>query len=150
MVDKHNQNKPMYDKILDLLVFIAVFVVTIFLILEVLPARQSPVDTALLNNIYMWVNLVVLVIFVADLLRIWSEAEGFGHFLKEGWLDLLATIPFGLIGYALGGSLGLGGLSILKIARVEKLMKASKIGKEFKAASHLKKESEEYKKKHRV
>ena len=83
-----------------------------------------------------------------------------GNFFKHSWLDVLATIPFGLLAAALGmigGSFAslelVKWLRVGKLTRVSKLQKLSrisKISKEFKAASHLKRESESYKNKHRL
>lgn len=156
------EEKSNADKLLDFLVFLAVFVVTIFLILELLGmSGRTGIDVTQLNKIYMWVNIVVLVIFSADLVRIYKEAGSFKQFLKTGWVDILATIPFGLIGLLLGTVSDLvapfnAAMKWIRVARVsgiarlQKASRISKISKEFKAASHLKKESEEYKKKHRL
>lgn len=143
------KEKSSMDKVLDLLVFIAVFVVTIFLILDIVkPAGMF--DPEKVSSIYIYVEIGVLIIFLADLLRIWKESPDLKHFFKTGWLDILATIPFGLLG-PLANVKGFGILKWARVAgRLNKFARASKITKEFKAASHLKKEGEEYKKKHRL
>jgi len=152
------KQRTVYDVILDVLVFLAVLVVTIFLILD-MAYKGRYAQLGSLNEIYFWVNIVVLFIFVLDLIRLYAESENCVEFCKKNWLDILATIPFGLIFYYFGGSyLGSAAMlvkseRVVKLARISKLSKASKvskIGKEFKAASHLKNESEEYKKKHRL
>jgi fumarate reductase subunit D len=143
------REKSNMDKVLDLLVFIAVFVVTIFLILEIVqPAGIF--DSEKISSIYLYVEIGVLIVFVIDLVRLWKQSPDTKHFFKTGWLDILATIPFGLIG-PLSTIKGFGLLKWARVAgRLTKFSRASKITKEFKAASHLKKEGEEYKKKHRL
>ncbi len=148
------QEKTGMDKILDFLVFISVFVVTIFLILEILGSTGSiAIDQDALLSWYKYVNIIVFIVFFADLVRLWMESEGAKDFIVHNWLDVLATIPFGLI-----ASIGprfeiLKWTKIAKLTAIGKVQKASrisKISKEFKAASHIKKEGDEYKKKHRL
>jgi len=150
------EEKTSYDKLLDFLVFIAVFVVTIFLILELF-ATSGVISSSLetINGYYLYINIVVFIIFVADLIRLWKESSGPKDFFQNNWLDVLATIPFGLIAQSL--STINNAFKILRVTKLastaSKLQKASrisKISKEFKAASHLKREGEEYKKKHRL
>jgi len=155
------EEKSTLDKVLDFLVFIAVFVVTIFLILELMASSGNlGIDIIKLTEIYFWVDIGVFIIFLADLIRLKIESDSWGDFFKNNWLDVLATIPFGLIGGLMaGGKSAKAGFEVLKLTRIQKLTKlskinkisrVSKIAKEFKAASHLKKESENYKKKHRL
>ncbi len=150
------EEKTSYDKLLDFLVFIAVFVVTIFLLLDVFAsAGVTGIDITSINKFYYWANIIIFVIFVADLIRLWKEAEGVKDFFVSSWLDILATIPFGLIASSLATFNNF--FKIFRVTKIvstaSKLQKASrisKISKEFKAASHLKKEGEEYNKKHRL
>jgi len=148
------EEKSNFDKLLDFLVFIAVFAVTIFLILEILAGSgKTSLDLEKINDIYFTVNIFVFAIFVVDLIRLYKESTGMKAFLKGNWLDILATIPFGLIAQGMVSFevLKLARVSrLLKLTRVQKVSRISKISKEFKAASHLKKESEEYQRKHRV
>lgn len=147
------EERSAWDKLLDFLVFVAVFIVTIFLILEIVASSgKTGLDLVGINEIYFWVNVVVFVIFSIDLMRLWKQHNGFKDFMTYCWLDVLATIPFGL----LVSSPTFEILKWTRLARLNALSKAqkisriSKISKEFKAASHLKKEGEEYKKKHRI
>jgi len=158
------EEKSSWDKILDFLVFIAVFAVTIFLILELIASTGvSSIDITNVTEIYFYVNLIVFVIFILDLYRLWNKSTSFSNFVKTNWLDILATIPFGLIVSALSSVKSsspafeiVKWLRVTKLTRVSKLSKLqkvsriSKVAKEFKAASHLKKESDTYKKKHRL
>ncbi|MFW5705347.1 MAG: ion transporter [Nanoarchaeota archaeon] len=148
------EEKSNFDKLLDFLVFIAVFAVTIFLILEILAGSgKTNLNLEKINEIYFTVNIFVFAIFVVDLIRLYKESTGMKNFLKGNWLDILATIPFGLIAQGMVSFevLKLARVSrLLKLTRVQKVSRISKITKEFKAASHLKKESEEYQRKHRV
>ncbi len=156
MEEKVIKERTSYDKALDFLIFIAVAVVTIFLVLEVFPFRG--IDITKLNKIYLYMNIMVLIIFVLDLIRVYKDSNGVVDFLKKGWLDILATIPFGLISYIFfDTSSYVSAINtvakssrVVKLIKLSKAAKISKISKEFKAASHLKKESEEYKKKHRL
>lgn len=155
------EEKTMGEKVLDFLVFLAVFAVTIFLILEILGVSgKTGIDPVKINDIYYWVNMVVFIIFAVDLVRLWKHAEGAKDFFAKNWLDVLATIPFGLIATWIGtldpqsptfAVLKMSRLSRLtKASRLQKISRISKISKEFKAASHLKKEGEEYQRKHRL
>jgi magnesium-transporting ATPase (P-type) len=152
------QEKSSWDRLLDFLVFIAVFVVTIFLILEILAPGVQSLDVQKINNIYFYVNIVVFIVFVVDIIRLWKESTSAGEFFKNSWLDVLATIPFALIIGLLGGVAG-PKFEVLKLIRlnklaaigkVQKVSRGAKITKEFKAAAHLKKEGEEYQRKHRL
>ena len=156
------EEKSAGDKLLDLLVFLAVFVVTIFLILEILGlSGKTGIDVTSVNSVYLWISVVIFAIFIADLIRLWHHSSGFKDFMEHNWLDVLATIPFELIALGLGAvnpstvqTFGvLKWFRFHKLSRVGKLQKVSrisKVSKEFKAASHLKKEGEDYRKKHRL
>jgi uncharacterized membrane protein len=147
------EEKTSFDKLLDFLVFISVFAVTVFLVLElVAESEKTSLDMAQINGVYIYVNIIVFIVFLVDLIRLWNQHTGFSDFIKHCWLDVLATIPFGLL-------VGSPAFEILKWARVsrlgtiskaQKLSRVSKISKQFKAASHLKKEGDEYKRKHRL
>lgn len=155
------EERTKWDKLLDLLVFVAVFVVTIFLILElVAQTGKTTLDIVQINEIYYYINIVVFIIFLVDLIRLWYEHDGFKDFITHCWLDVLATIPFGLL---VSGMAGIPATSptfeVLKLLRFSKLTelgkmqrisRVSKISRQFKAASHLKKEGQEYTKKHRL
>lgn len=155
------EEKSTWDKLLDLLVFIAVFVVTIFLILEIVAQTgKTGLDIVQINEIYFYINIVVFIIFLVDLVRLWREHDGLKDFATHCWLDVLATIPFGLLASGLAGVAAANpSFEVLKflrltrmtqLGRVQKISRVSKISKEFKAASHLKKEGEDYKRKHRL
>ena len=155
------EEKSSFDKFMDLLVFFAVAIVTIFLVLEILGiSGAANLSVVKLDVIYFWVNIVVFIIFVADLVRLWQHSNGGKDFFKHNWLDVLATIPFGLIAFYLGGidpkSPAFAILKWLRVARLsgisklQKISRISKISKEFKAAAHLKREGEEYQRKHRL
>ena len=149
------EEKTSWDKFLDFLVFIAVLVVTLFLILELAAdSKAVNIDLEKLRDIYFWVNIGVFAVFLVDLVRLRNESDSWGDFFKNSWLDILATIPFGLIAAASGPSfeiLKLAKLSKLtSVSKIQKVSRVAKISKEFKAAAHLKKESDDYKKKHRL
>ncbi len=77
------QEKTSMDKLLDFLVFIAVFVVTIFLILDIIAASgKSSIDFEQLQAYYLWANFVIFVIFLADLIRLWAESHGAKDFFN--------------------------------------------------------------------
>lgn len=156
------EEKSSFDKIMDVLVFLAVFVVTIFLITELLGFSQaSDIDPVAVNNVYFYVNIGVFAIFVIDLIRLWKKSENAKDFFTHNWLDVLATIPFELIAYFVASipAESAAQVGILKwfrfakltrMGQMQKISRVSKITKEFKAASHLKKEGEEYQRKHRL
>jgi len=156
------EEKTSFDRFLDFLVFIAVFVVTIFLILEfVATTGKADLDIITLSQTYYWVDWVVFVIFFVDLVRLRVESLNWSDFFKHYWLDVLATIPFGIIMSYIGPAkdLTFGMTNALKWARagklaaatkIQKISRVSKIGKEFKAAAHLKQESDDYQKKNRL
>ena len=149
------EEKTSYDKILDFFVFVAVFVVTIFLILDLFQIATG------LEAIYLWVSVIVLIIFSIDLVRLRRKVDSWGEFFRKNWLDVLATVPFELLAFAMS-SIDPGTAAqfgILKLVRLQKLTRAgaiskaarvSKISKEFKAAAHLKQESEKFKEKNRL
>lgn len=147
------EEKSSADKLLDFLVFLAVFAVTIFLLIEIFASRIN-IDIVRLSEVYFYVNIIVFIIFAIDLVRLRKESQNTSDFFRNNWLDILATIPFGLIASGLGPTFEILKLAKLTkltaISKVQKVSRISKIGKEFKAASHLKKESENYKKKHRL
>jgi hypothetical protein len=155
------EEKSSMDRLLDLLVFLAVFAVTIFLILEIVAGSGSTsLDIVAINEIYFYINIIVFIIFFVDLIRLWKEADGAKDFFSHSWLDILATIPFGLLA-AMFSTIAPGSawFQILKwtrfsklsnLGKAQKISRVSKISKQFKAASHLKKEGEEYQKKHRL
>lgn len=149
------EEKTMYDRVLDFLVFLSVFIVTIFLILEIFQIVSG------LTEIYLWFSVVVLVIFVLDLIRIKQRHDTWKEFFHDAWLDILATIPFELIALGLANvdPRAASQLAILKWLRVARLSRAgqlqkvartSKISRQFKAAAHMKEEADNYKEKNRV
>lgn len=152
------EEKTGVDRLLDFLVFVAVFVVTIFLILEIVAASgKTDLDVIEIAQIYFWVNIVVFLVFLADLIRLWIESSDAKYFFKHYWLDVLATIPFGLFASVIGPAAT--GFNVLKLAsasklaavtKLQKVSRISKISKEFKAAAHLKEESDNYQKKNRL
>lgn len=148
------ESKSGYDKLIDFLVFIAVLAVTIFLILELIgtSGMTTSINPEKVNEIYKYVNIAVFVIFFVDLVRLWGQSSGGKDFFKHNWLDVLATIPFGLIPVFFNYKVfnALKWARIFRLTKLQKATKISKISKEFKAAAHLKKESEEYQKKHRL
>lgn len=155
------EEKSSWDKLLDFLVFLAVFAVTIFLILEIVAGTgKVSFNLSAINDIYFYINIIVFLIFSADLVRLWKGSESVGHFFMHNWLDVLATIPFGILAYFIASAdpntywfqmLKWTRFSKLStLAKAQKVSRISKISKEFKAASHLKKEGEDYQKKHRL
>jgi len=156
------EEKSSMDKLLDFLVFVAVFAVTLFLILEIIGlSGKTGIDTQSVNNIYFYVNFAVFAIFFADLFRLWKQSADYKEFISKNWLDILATIPFELIAFmvtglnpstaqALGVAKWIRVTKLSGLAKAQKISRISKISKEFKAASHLRKEGEEYQRKHRL
>ncbi|MFT4244093.1 MAG: ion transporter [Candidatus Woesearchaeota archaeon] len=149
------EEKTMYDRILDFLVFLSVFMVTIFLILEIFQIVDG------LTQVYLWFSGVVLVIFSLDLIRIKQRHDTWKEFFHDAWLDILATIPFELIALAFANidPRTASQLAILKWFRVtrlsrtgqlQKVTRTSKVTRQFKAAAHMKDETENYKEKNRV
>lgn len=148
------ESKSGFDKLMDFLVFIAVLAVTIFLVLEIIGSSGvvTSINADKVNNIYFYANIVIFAIFFVDLVRLWRASSGAKDFFSHNWLDVLATIPFGMLATLANYSVlnGLKWARVLRFTKLQKASKISKISKEFKAASHLKNESEEYQKKHRL
>lgn len=149
------EEKTAYDRLLDFLVFFAVFVVTVFLILDVFNVSSG------LDVTYLWISVVVLVIFVLDLIRLRQKVDTWKDFFAHNWLDVLATIPFELLAFFLANidPATASKFAILKLTRFQKLTRGarlaqiarvSKVSKEFKAAAHLKEESDKFKEKNRL
>lgn len=149
------EEKTMYDRILDFLVFLSVFVVTIFLIMEVFNIVEG------LTDIYLGISIAVLIIFSLDLIRIRQRHDTWKEFFHDAWLDILATIPFELIAFAFIGiePERVSQFAVLRWIRVTRLTRSgqmakvartSKVSRQFKAAGHLKEESDKFKNKNRV
>lgn len=149
------EEKSAYEKLLDILVFVAVFVVTILLIGELFELNTG------VEEYYLWISFGVLAIFAADLVRLRNKADSWSDFFHHSWLDILATIPFELLAIWLAsippGTAGAFGIlkysrltRLSAAARVSQISRISKVSKEFKAAAHLKEEGEKFKKKNRV
>ena len=147
MEELYFEKKSKFEQILDVLVFLSVFIVTIFLILEFLVSTKDVgVSEEVLNDIYIPFGVIILIVFLLDLFRLYKLSDSFLDFLSKYYLDIIATIPFGLI---ISSPIG----EFLKAFRVFRLAKLSRIGKmtkEFKAAAVLKKKSEDYKKSNRI
>ena len=147
MEEKYFERKSKFDSILDFLVFISLFVVTIFLILEILSSvKDIGVPTEVLDKIYFPIGIIVFIVFSVDLYRLYKYSDSFTGFLYNNFLDIIATIPFTLILTIPGGEV----LKTFRVLRLGKLSRSGKIVKEFKAAGVLKKKSDDYKKKNRV
>ena len=152
------KEKSKGEKLLDVLVLLSVALVTFFLIIEIFLGTPTEKTMKLLTIVYLPVNMFVFVVFVIDLIRLRRNSKDTKEFFKKNWLDILATIPFGLMSMIATNSARYT-FEILKLSRVQKLtrlqktarlLKASraskvgKISKQFKAAAHLRKESEKY------
>lgn len=149
------EEKTTFDKVMEFLVFVSVFIVTVFFIAELLGSSGNVgIDLERLAVLYFPFDIVVFIVFFVDLIRLYLKADGVKEFLLDSWLDILATIPFGLMFGFISPSNQVLKLTrygkLSAIMRTSKLSRATKIGRQFKAASHLKKESEDYKKKHRL
>ena len=149
------EESTMYDRVLDFLVFLSVFVVTIFLIMEVFQIVEG------LSQVYLWISVVVLAIFMLDLVRLRQRADSWKDFFTHSWLDILATIPFELVAVAFaaippGQASQFAILKWIRVTRlsragqISKIARVSKVSKEFKAAAHLKDESDKFKEKNRL
>ena len=156
MDDYFIDEKTSVERTLDLFVFISVFIITIFLVIDLLDVNYLIID-----KIYLWISVFVLIIFSLDLVRLWKNSYGFKDFISHNWLDILATIPFELIAYGLSiaepGTVAAFGIlkwfrfhKLSKLARIQRISRISKISKELKVASHLKRESSKYKKNNKL
>ena len=147
MEELYFEKKSKFEQILDVLVFLSVFIVTIFFLLEFLVSTKDVgISEETLNDIYIPFGVIILIVFLVDLYRLYKLSDSFSDFLKKNYLDIIATIPFGLIFSSPVGEL----LKAFRVFRLAKLSRIGKITKEFKAAAVLKKKSEDYKKSNRI
>ena len=147
MEELYFEKKSKFEQILDVLVFLSVFIVTIFLLLDLLVSTKDVgISEETLNDIYIPFGVIVLIVFSVDLYRLYKLSDSFSDFLKKNYLDIIATIPFGLIFSSPIGEL----LKAFRVFRLAKLSRIGKMTKEFKAAAVLKKKSEDYKKSNRI
>jgi hypothetical protein len=138
MEEYYLEEKDNFRTIINILLFISIFLVLIFILIDILGFF---IDFSLteqeINNIYFPIGIFILIIFIIDLYLLEKESKNVKEFLKNNWLDILATIPVGLIG---GGPV----TELLKIFKIQKLMKFTRIGKiikSFKVISQIKKNS---------
>lgn len=150
------EEKSMWDKVLDVAVFLAVFMITIMLILDITGNGgilvYDPDGSIDSNILFLIVSFIVLFVFLLDLMRLWFESSDVKDFFHSNWLDIFATIPFELIAiFVLAASpTTIAAVGLLKWVRIARLGRVSVISKEFKAAGHVKKDGETYKRKHRL
>ena len=150
------EEKSMWDKVLDVAVFLAVFMITIMLILDITGNGgilvYDPDGSIDSNILFLIVSFIVLFVFLLDLMRLWFESSDVKDFFHSNWLDIFATIPFELIAiFVLATSpTTIAAVGLLKWVRIARLGRVSVISKEFKAAGHVKKDGETYKRKHRL
>jgi hypothetical protein len=138
MEEYYLEEKDNFRTIINILLFISIFLVLIFILIDILGFF---IDFSLteqeINNIYFPIGIFILIIFIIDLYLLEKESKNVKEFLKNNWLDILATIPIGLIG---GGPV----TELLKIFKIQKLMKFTRLGKiikSFKVISQIKKNS---------
>ena len=146
------KEKANWEVVLDILLFFCVFVVFIFLFIETLSNFSDNINAQKVNELYFWISIPILLVFFVDLVRLYYESFGFLDFISKSWLDILATIPVNLIGFLIFGGYSQTSFEVLKIVRISRLTRIFRIGKitkTFKAAAHLKRESEKYKDKRR-
>ena len=141
------EKKPWYEQLLDILIFISVFIVTIFLVLEILVSiKDVGISEEALDSIYFPFAIGILIVFSLDLIRLYRSSKSFSEFLSTYYLDIIATIPFGLIFSSPFGEL----LKAFRVFRIAKLSRIAKISKEFKGIAILKKKSDNYNKNNRI
>ena len=78
-----------------------------------------------------------------------NHSKNTSDFFKHYWLDVIATIPIGLIlivFQSFTGGAGVEIFKIIKLGRIGKYARSSQLIKEFKAAGHLKTESRKFEK----
>ncbi len=156
MEEFETKSETLYEKILDVMVFIAVFIVTAFLMLEFLIMQSEKIGVSIeqLNSVYAKISVFIFIIFALDLYRLRKKSKDWKIFFKYCWLDILATIPFGLMGSRVFEITKIVRLNkIFKLTRASKITKISriaKISKEFKPIANFERESLNYSKKIRI
>ena len=74
-------------------------------------------------------DVFITIIFAADLVVLYRQEKNFHYFVKNCWLDIIATIPFFLL------TQGFFALRILKLARVVRVIRFMKLNKTLKFMS---------------
>ena len=124
------EERGFLGKLLDFLVVLSVIIVTIFLLLDLLGLSGLLDMTAVeLHEIYIPISIAILIVFILDLIRLWRHSTTVGEFFKNGWLDIVATIPFELIAWFLMSVSPetVSAFGLLKWARAAKISRAARI-----------------------
>lgn len=109
---------PVYEKILDAMLIIAVSMTLLFLFLEHV-AHVAPHTVHILHRI----DMVLAIVFVADLLRTYKKSTHWTHFVKNNWIDvaaiLILMVVFSSMVYPAAGRV----TYLLKVERLHKVTK---------------------------
>lgn len=98
----------------NVVVFFAVAISFIVILLDVFFSLEN------FLLLFFYIDLVITLVFFIDLIVLYKKEKSFFKFLKNCWLDILATIPFFNI------------FRVFKIARLIKLTKFLKLNKTLK------------------
>jgi len=99
-------SKPMH--VWHFIVFLAVCFTFIIILLE-LPIYRLPVE---LKGLFHLLEVVIILIFVADLFVLYRQEGGWKPFFKNCWIDIVAAIPF----YGVFGA-----FKLVRVARIARL-----------------------------
>ena len=101
-------------KIWHFIVFLAVCLTFIIILLS-LPLYAVPAEFLAALYILEW---VVIAIFVVDLVVLYRQEDGFGCFLRNCWVDIIAAIPVPGI---------FGAFKIVRIARIARIARMARV-----------------------
>ncbi len=124
----NERKKENWNLLLDVFVFISIFMVAGILILNY-TAKFQDINIEKINLVYYYMSYFIFVVFVLDLIRLKKDYKKWGDFFSNCWIDVLATIPFGLIGGRM--------FEITKIVRLNKMFRLIKVIKQTKTFSFI-------------
>ena len=115
------------ERIWDLVILFAVSIAIITMIMQLF------YDVGLYERAIQVVTYIIAVIFIIDLVVLYTRAKSFRGFIKSGWLDIIAAVPLGTA-FQLAKTLRF--VRILKI--VSKTQKATRLSSATKL-THIRK-----------
>jgi hypothetical protein len=82
-----------FERIINKLVIISIFVIIIMLFIELLQYIEYIPKNYVYTEIFLIIDRFIILIFIIDLYFIYKKRSSFKSFLKKNWLDILACIP---------------------------------------------------------
>ncbi|WP_169972698.1 ion transporter [Tautonia rosea] len=114
---------PRFPKRLDAIILVLILVLTGLLVVETV-IDQSGGMTHRLEAVFAWADLAICAVFLTEFTLKISLATGKLRYLARHFvIDLLPSIPFGFITFALSGPTLIANIQILRLLRVPRLLR---------------------------